>query len=446
MFVATGRLLARFASSPPWLEDFLSNEPEAHILAGLAAGVGASHPLAGAIRPKLRARLEAVISDEHGVALGEALELANLLQLAELPAECERFAREALTIVDNRSPRGHNAFGPVAKALLASALAQQGRWADILAFEPDANLIVLSPHARFVENMRALALMESGRLTEAEETLRGVLKIETSNAVALVNLTALHLRAQDWLKVIAAAEDAKQLLSHGDNLDHILLNEAHARDKLGDRFAAAQLLDKLTGAARARPDVVAAREALRGGDGADVPVAPTEIAAGSSADAPPLATLLGAVETAKSANDKGRALEELMARFFGGIAGFSISGRNLRTETKEIDIAIRNGALDPIFSREEVIVLVECKNWSSKCGKNDFVLFKEKIENRSHRCSVGFLVSWNGFAETITKEMLRGSRERTLVVPLTGERVRRAVGTGKLAEELHAAWEEGVHR
>jgi len=438
LFVAIGKLFARVGGSPSWLDDFLESESEVHILAGVAAGLGNSHPLAEAIRPKLRARLEDVLSDEHGVALGHALELANLLQLAAMPEECERFAREALTILDNRSPRGHDAFSPVARALLAGALAQQRRWPDILAFEPDRNLIVLSPHARFVENMRGLALMESDRLLEAEDALRRLLQIDPSNAAALVNLTALHLRAQDWLKVIAAAEDAKQLLSPGDNLDHILLNEAHAREKLGDRFAAANLLDELSGSARTRPDVVAAREELRHEGRGALPPA-TEIAAGSAVDAPPLDALLNAVETAESADEKGRALEELMARLFSTIAGFQVTGR-VRTATEEIDIAIFNGSADPRFAREEALLLAECKNWSSKCGKNEFVIFKEKVENRSQRCSLGYLISWNGFAETLTKEMLRGSRERTLIVPITGEQVRQAVGGGKFAEELHGAW------
>ena len=39
------------------------------------------------------------------------------------------------------------------------------------------------------------------------------------------------------------------------------------------------------------------------------------------------------------------------------------------------------------------------------------------LENRSHRCALGFLISWNGFTETVTKEKLRGSREQIMLVP-----------------------------
>lgn len=69
-------------------------------------------------------------------------------------------------------------------------------------------------------------------------------------------------------------------------------------------------------------------------------------------------------------------------------------------------------------------------------GKNEFVLFKEKLENRSRRSTVGFLVSWNGFAGTVTKEMLRGSREDVLVVPVTGENIRAGVRSGDFTRVL----------
>jgi hypothetical protein len=38
------------------------------------------------------------------------------------------------------------------------------------------------------------------------------------------------------------------------------------------------------------------------------------------------------------------------------------------------------------------------KNWTGKCGKNEFVTFHTKLENRSQRCTLGFLISWNGFS------------------------------------------------
>jgi len=157
-----------------------------------------------------------------------------------------------------------------------------------------------------------------------------------------------------------------------------------------------------------------------------------------------LDTLVEAITKASSADERGRSLEELVGRLFETIPGFTVTDR-IKTATEEIDIAVLNDSADPRFKRESAILLAECKNWSSKCGKNEFVLFKEKIENRSNRCSLGFLVSWNGFKSTVTKEMLRGSREQTLVVPITGKEIRASVRDGNFANVLAACWEKAIN-
>lgn len=153
--------------------------------------------------------------------------------------------------------------------------------------------------------------------------------------------------------------------------------------------------------------------------------------------------LVDAVDGATSADEKGRALEELCARLFSSVPGFVVKQR-IRTETEEIDISVVNGSTEPRLARERAVILVECKNWSGRCGKNEFVIFHEKMQNRSRRCSLGFLVSWNGFTETVTKEMLRGSREELLVVPLTGSDIRAAVRDGDFTAALLNCWDKAV--
>lgn len=160
--------------------------------------------------------------------------------------------------------------------------------------------------------------------------------------------------------------------------------------------------------------------------------------------AEPFDRLVDAIESASTADAKGRALEELSSRLFSSVAGFTVTGR-IRTETEEIDISVLIDSADPRLRRESAIILVEYKNWTGKCGKNEFVLFLQKIENRNQRSSLGFLVSWNGFAETVTKEMLRGSREGLLVVPLTGQDLREAVRTGDFLHILLDRWEKAVN-
>ncbi|WP_374636098.1 restriction endonuclease [Agrobacterium salinitolerans] len=153
--------------------------------------------------------------------------------------------------------------------------------------------------------------------------------------------------------------------------------------------------------------------------------------------------LVNAVDGATSADEKGRALEELCARLFSSVPGFVVKQR-IRTETEEIDISVVNGSSEPRLAREGAVILVECKNWSGRCGKNEFVIFHEKMQNRSRRCSLGFLVSWNGFTETVTKEMLRGSREELVVVPLTGADIRAAVREDNFTTALLNYWDKAV--
>jgi hypothetical protein len=154
--------------------------------------------------------------------------------------------------------------------------------------------------------------------------------------------------------------------------------------------------------------------------------------------------LVDAVEKARSADDKGRSLEELCSRLFASVPGFVVSGR-VRTETEEIDISVVNDSAEARLRREGAMILAECKNWTGKCGKNEFVVFHSKLENRSQRCTLGFLISWNGFSETVTKEMLRGSRVNILIVPMTGEDIRSAVRSGDFVQALLQCWDKAVN-
>jgi predicted helicase len=118
-------------------------------------------------------------------------------------------------------------------------------------------------------------------------------------------------------------------------------------------------------------------------------------------------------------------LETLVAALFSTIDGFVEVDRNINTQDEEIDIVYRNESNHPTWQKESTLILVECKNWTgNRVGKNEFVLFQEKIENRSGRCRLGFLVCVEDFADTVTKEMLRSSKNDLLIVPIDGAKLR----------------------
>jgi hypothetical protein len=155
------------------------------------------------------------------------------------------------------------------------------------------------------------------------------------------------------------------------------------------------------------------------------------------------ATLLTLVERATTADLKGRALEELVSKLFLTIPGLKVMSR-IKTATEEIDIGIFNDATNGFLASEGAVILAECKNWSGKCGRDEFSLLEMKAENRRERCSLSFLISWNGFAGTIDKELLRSSRQRLVIVPLTGTDLRRAVEDNSFVEVIQSAWRDAV--
>lgn len=144
-----------------------------------------------------------------------------------------------------------------------------------------------------------------------------------------------------------------------------------------------------------------------------------------------------------AANQKGKTLEELSSRLFNTVPGFSSTG-HVVTATEEVDIRIQNTSDDPYWRQERYLLLAECKNWSTSCGKDEFVIFKNKLRNRVGRATCGFLISWNGFADTVTKEMLRGSEGDLLVVPITGQDLRGAVRDGDFEARLRALHSDAV--
>ncbi|MDC2215919.1 conserved hypothetical protein [uncultured Dysgonomonas sp.] len=127
--------------------------------------------------------------------------------------------------------------------------------------------------------------------------------------------------------------------------------------------------------------------------------------------------LIYKVRTVKDIEDKGKYLEELIARFFSEIQGFQVIERK-RTKTEEIDIVIINNSEQSFWKSESNLILVECKNWNKPAGKNEYVSFREKLENRRGRAKLGFFVSVKGFAKTFMLEDLRNSKADLLIVPI----------------------------
>ena len=167
---------------------------------------------------------------------------------------------------------------------------------------------------------------------------------------------------------------------------------------------------------------------------------------GAEYDKGKLTNLVKKVETAQQPKEKGDALEILCKEILQLSKGFKVTG-NVVTVTEEIDLVLQNWHQDVAWlERHGFYILGECKNWSTRCGKNEFVLFEKKLRNRKGHCTLGFLISWNGFADTVELEGLRGSKDDPIVVLLDGADIKEIADKGNLLEVLLRAYEKVVMR
>jgi hypothetical protein len=148
--------------------------------------------------------------------------------------------------------------------------------------------------------------------------------------------------------------------------------------------------------------------------------------------------LVARADAAGSSADKGASLEILMATLFEQVPGFTVI-RSTRTETEQIDLEILNGSQDVVYSKDGPLILAECKNWTGRPGRPEFSNLETKVINRGRRCTLGFFVSWSGFARTVPLEQLRLARGNYMIVRLAGEDIRRAALAGNFPEFLRQA-------
>lgn len=150
------------------------------------------------------------------------------------------------------------------------------------------------------------------------------------------------------------------------------------------------------------------------------------------------------VSRAESNSDKGRILEKLMEDCFYSIGGLRFLERNLNTATQEIDLIFENLSNSSSWSRGSRVVLVECKNWSTKVGRSEFDAFENKIKDRGGACKVGFFVAWSGVTRDFELERLRASREDYLIIVLDRKGIQEALTRGSFREYVEESYKEAL--
>jgi hypothetical protein len=110
--------------------------------------------------------------------------------------------------------------------------------------------------------------------------------------------------------------------------------------------------------------------------------------------------------TGETTTEQGRGLEDLACELFGAVPGVEITHRNRMNafNTEEIDVALWNDQHPEGFFFLPYVVLIECKNWSSRVTSEEVAWFHTKLRNRG--LSHGVLLAANGVtgdAEDVTR-------------------------------------------
>jgi len=133
-----------------------------------------------------------------------------------------------------------------------------------------------------------------------------------------------------------------------------------------------------------------------------------------------LITLWNQIPSIKGKAKKGKKLEELLSLLIGRDENFNVVERNVRTKSEEIDIVIENAGRTVFYSQlRSPLILMECKNWTSKIRAKDIRDFAQKVQNRPRvMCSIGVLVATSFLTKDAVSELVGYRGKDFLIVPL----------------------------
>ncbi|SMC97883.1 response regulator [Pedobacter nyackensis] len=151
-------------------------------------------------------------------------------------------------------------------------------------------------------------------------------------------------------------------------------------------------------------------------------------------------SLLQNYSEAKNETDtykKGIQFERFISLLFGFLGYKEIRKRVIDTSRNEVDIIIRNEIKDPFLNKFGKYILIECKNKPDyTVGKNDFIVFNEKLKNSNGLAELGIIATTGGFSKTSYLEAMRGSGTANKVLFLSNVEFLRLIEADNKTEEF----------
>jgi response regulator receiver domain len=117
---------------------------------------------------------------------------------------------------------------------------------------------------------------------------------------------------------------------------------------------------------------------------------------------------------------KGERFEHFVSLLFQSIGFNNISKRVKDQSANEVDLIIRNEIDDIFINKFGKYILVECKNKpKEQIGKNDVILFKEKLAHTNGLSELGIFATTGNFTKTARTEIIRSSGENRKILFLS---------------------------
>lgn len=118
--------------------------------------------------------------------------------------------------------------------------------------------------------------------------------------------------------------------------------------------------------------------------------------------------------------EKGHRLELFLATIIEAVRGLQIVRKNVRTETQELDLVVKN-VVRGIFwqSLNSPFILIECKNWSQPVGTSEARVFESKLRQAGPRFGLGIFVATNGVTGPFSQHLASIRREGITAVVIT---------------------------
>lgn len=150
--------------------------------------------------------------------------------------------------------------------------------------------------------------------------------------------------------------------------------------------------------------------------------------------------LLASYANAKNEPDtykKGVMFEDFVSFLFRNIGFKTILKRVKDRSLNEVDLIVRNDIDDNFLTKFGKYVLVECKNRpGDSVSKNDYIVFKSKLDTTNHMAELGFLVTTSKMAWTAYQEAMRDSHDVSKIVFIDDRRIFDLINAEDMKEKL----------